>query len=65
MGLSLVYLPIQVAISLFIDVCDQAPRRLLKIQAKKLLSVIQRSLSRWGSEHVAFAFAYIGSQYFD
>jgi len=50
--------------SLFMNVCDQAPLILQKMQDQKLLMLRWLSFSRWGREGIAISIANKGGQYF-
>ena len=63
--ITLAYLPIMAANSLFIGVCDQERFRLPEMQDQKSLTLRWRSFWRWGRERVSFSFAYKGRQRFD
>jgi len=63
--ISLGYLPMMAANPSFKGVCDQEPFKLPEMQEHKSLTLLWRSFSRWGRDHVAFSFAYRGCQYFD
>ena len=63
-GISHAYSPIQAAISLFMDGCDQVPHILPKMQNKKSSTLRWHSFPRWGGERCAFSFPYKGGQYF-
>jgi hypothetical protein len=57
------YLPIMVANSWYIDVCDHLPIGLPKMQDLKSLTLRRRSFSEWGTAYVTFSFTYKGSLY--
>ena len=62
-GIFCTYLPIMVAISLFMDVCDQKPLFLQKMQDPKSLMLRWGSFSIWGRERFACFFCTKGGQY--
>jgi hypothetical protein len=62
--ISRIHLPTKAAISFFMNVCDQAPLILLKMQDQISLMLHWRSFSWWGMEGIAICFAYNGSQKF-
>jgi len=63
-GIFRTYLPIQAAITLSIDACDQAPHILPKMQVHQSLTVCWHSFSRWCRERFASVFRYTGGQYY-
>jgi len=60
---SLLFWPLKAANTSFMDVCNQSPLRLPKMQSQKLLTLRWYSISEWGSDHVTFSFAYKWCQY--
>jgi len=62
-SVSLLFLPLMAANVSSMDGCNQSECRLPKIQTQQLLTLCWRSFSEWGSDCVAFSFAYKGCQY--
>jgi len=61
--MSLSPLPIKVGNSSFMNVCNQSPLRLAKMQDQTSLMLCWRSFSWWGRECVSIFFDYKGGQY--
>jgi hypothetical protein len=64
-GLFRTYLLIKAAIRLFMDACDQAPLRLLKMQNPKPFTLRWRSFSECDRVHVSIGFDHQGGQYIE
>jgi len=61
--MSLLLLPLKAGNTSFIDVCNQSPITLPKMQSHKSLTLYWRSSSEWGSDLVASSLANKGCQY--
>jgi len=62
-SVSLSLLPIMEAYTSFMNVCNQSPLRLPKMQHQRFLTLCWLSFSGWSREHISPAFGYKGSQY--
>jgi len=56
-------LPIKAANTLFMNVRNESPIRLSKMEVQKLLTLCSHSFSRWGREHISFLFVSNASNY--
>ena len=62
-AISFAYLLIKTTNHLFMEMCDQAPLWLPKIQNHQLLTIRWRSFSGWGWERLSTCLLYKGCQY--